>query len=477
MTDNSDIIWLSAGELRHAYLKGELSPVEVVDAVLARLDEVEPRLNAFVTVTADEARRQAREAATAIKRGETDGPLVGIPVTVKDLTSTAGVRTTFGSTLYAENIPTEDDVDWARLKAAGAILIGKTTTPEFGLLGVTESRLTGITSNPWGEGRTAGGSSGGAAASVAAGVAPIAWGSDGGGSIRVPAAFCGAVGLKPSEGRIPSLSQSYQGVLSSGPLTRTVRDAALALSITAGPDERDARSLPAARGSDYLEAVQAPSVAGLRIAVLEHFGLGPVSGTVGAVMREAAEVLSALGGRPEPMALNLPDPIDYFLTFWAPSFTQALAEMRALEGWADDRVHPTMLDVAERGTQMSAMEYWETAVVVRQQLYDGFQSVFERTDFIVVPTVPLTAFPHPGPAAGNTHIDGMEIAHPTFDFHRLTEPPSHAGLPAITVPCGFDQDGMPVGLQVIGRRFDDAGVLRVAAAFEEATAWHLRHPA
>ena len=476
MSTDDELYWLSASELADAYRSRRLSPVEVVAAVLERLEQVEPVINAFVTVTAESALRQARLAADQIARGDTEQPLLGIPVTVKDLTRTAGTRTTFGSTFYADNVPDADDIDWGRLQAAGAILIGKTTTPEFGLLGVTESRLTGVTNNPWDPSRTAGGSSGGAAASVAAGVAPIAWGSDGGGSIRVPAAFCGAVGLKASEGRIPSGSQPYQGVVTSGPLTRTVRDAALALSVAAGPDDTDPRSLPAMDPSGFTRAVTSPSVAGLRIAVVEDFGSRPVAASVRSAFAEAVETLRALGARTTQTTMALPDPIDYFLAFWAPAFTDTLDELSRLEDWSDDRVHPTMIEVAERGRSMSALAYWRTSVVVRQQLFEGFANVFRNADLIVVPTTPLAAFPHPGAAAGNLDIDGVPVTHPTLDFHRLTEPPSHAGLPAITVPCGFDADGLPVGMQFVGRRFDDEGVLRAAAAFEGATEWHRRHP-
>lgn len=477
MTYTNELTWLSATELAAAYRARELSPVDVMEAVLDRLEATEPPLNAFVTVTAEQARHEARLAEGAFARGEECGPLAGIPVTVKDLTSTAGVRTTFGSSLHEDHVPDQDDIDWARLKAAGAILVGKTTTPEFGLLGVTESQLTGVTNNPWGIDRTAGGSSGGAAASVAAGVAPLAWGSDGGGSIRVPAAFCGVVGLKASEGRIPSRStSSFQGVTTSGPLARRVADIALALSVTAGPDAADPASLPWTDAGAFTAAATEAAIDGLRIAVTPHFGRGPVSASVLTSFGAATSVLASLGAVTSDVSMTLPDPIGYFLDFWSPGFAVAMQELRAMPGWADNRVHPTMLDVAARGESMSAVEYWKTSVVTRQQIYQGFADVFEHHDLIAVPTVPLTAFPHPGASAGNEYIDGLAISHPALDFHRLTEPPSHAGLPAITVPCGYDAGGLPVGLQLIGPRFSDALVLRAAAAFEASTDWHLRRP-
>src|SRR5215831_3486962 len=272
-----ELTWLSATELAREIRERKISPVEATDAVLIRLAAVNPTINAFVTVLADEARQAARAAertAVTTPPGELP-PLHGVPITVKDLIDTAGVRTTYGSTLYRDHIPEQDHVTWARLKAAGAILIGKTTTPEFGMLGITESQLTGITSNPWDPATTSGGSSGGAAASLAAGIAPLAWGSDGGGSIRVPAACCGVVGLKASPGRIPFVrpGEFPNGVDVEGPLARTAADAALLLAVTAGPHPMDPISLPADDGlTAALQSLAGLSLRNVRIAYTPHFG-------------------------------------------------------------------------------------------------------------------------------------------------------------------------------------------------------------
>ena len=480
MNDSTDLTWATATELADLYRRRAASPVEVVQAVLTQLEAWEPTINAFVTVTAEQAITEAHRAQEQLAGNRdpaTLPPLFGIPVTVKDLIDTAGVRTTYGSTIHADHVPTADGTDWQRLREAGAILIGKTTTPEFGLLGVTESRLTGVTNNPWNPSMTAGGSSGGAAASVAAGIAPIAWGSDGGGSIRIPAACCGVVGLKPSEGRIPSTpAAGCQGVTTSGPLTRSVVDAALALSITAGPTGTDIHSLPMPDRREFLDAVRNPTLAGLRIATAPHLGLGPVSDEVSTVVDDAVLLMTELGARTAAVDMHLPDPIDYFLGFWSPAFTAALAELRTLDGWTDDRLHPMMLRIAERGAAMTAIEYWNTSVNTRQTIVSAFAEVFERFDLLVLPTMPLTAFAHPGDVGGNTDIDGVPVREPAIDFHRLTEPASHAGLPSLTVPCGFDAIGMPVGLQIIGPQHADAAVLAAGAAYEAAARWNAHHP-
>jgi Asp-tRNA(Asn)/Glu-tRNA(Gln) amidotransferase A subunit family amidase len=474
-----ELIWLSAAELADAIRLREISPVEAADAVLDRLAAVNPAINAFVTVLADEARQAARAAEHMVMTtppGELP-PLHGVPVTVKDLIDTAGVRTTYGSTLYRDHIPEQDHVTWARLKAAGAILIGKTTTPEFGMLGITESELTGITGNPWDPAMTPGGSSGGAAAAVAAGVAPLAWGSDGGGSIRVPAACCGVVGLKPSMGRVPNPGPGvWSGVTTVGPITRTVADAALMLDIAAGPHLHDPFSLPPAAPSAFAAAAAGPSLQGWRVAYLPHFGTGPVSSSVAGLVRQAAGFLTSdLGAAVEEMAIVLPDPLRYFHDYWMPQFALELGQMAGTED-ALAQLHPAIASWRGAADAMSATEYCRVALTTRQEISDKFADVFETYDLIVCPTMPLTAFPHPGAAAGPLQIDGHSIAEPAIDFHRLTEPPSHAGLPALSLCCGFTADGLPAGLQIIGPPGGDALVIAAAAAYEAATPWHSHRP-
>lgn len=475
---SDELIWNDGVQIAHAIRTREVSPVEVLAAVFAQLDRVEPHINAFVTVDAERAAESARRAEAVVMSSRADElpPLFGVPITVKDLTDTTGVRTTYGSRAYASHVPDKDGVNWGRLKAAGAILVGKTTTPEFGGLGITESALTGITRNPWRVTHTSGGSSGGAAASMASGVAPLAWGSDGGGSIRVPAACCGIVGLKASRGRIP-VDRPWDSVGTEGPLTRTVRDAALLLDITARSSKTDPFSLEDATVR-YLDIVLAgPEIAGTKIAFAPAPAGGIVDTEVARVLRAAMHVLESAGAHVDEIDLNLPDPIAYFEDFWSPGFV----DMGAEAGGQQDSdvpltVHPAMLDFAAKGRAITAAEYLHTATVVRGEIFAGFTRVLDVHDLIIMPTMPVTAFPHPGDAAGPTHVNGIPVRRPAIDFHRFTESPSHAGLPAITVPCGFSVEGLPVGLQIVGPLFGDAAVLRAAAAVEAILPWSGTRP-
>ncbi|TSE13420.1 amidase [Mesorhizobium intechi] len=458
-----------------------ISPVDAVEAVLEQLEAVEPSINAFVTVTAEAARAQAKvaEAELMSRAGEDLPALFGVPITVKDLTDTAGVRTTYGSRSFADHVPTSDGLNWARLKAAGAILIGKTTTPEFGGLGVTDSPLTGITNNPWRVTHTAGGSSGGAAASLAAGVAALAWGSDGGGSIRIPAACCGVVGLKASRGRFP-VGHAWESVSTEGPLTRNVLDSALLLSVAAGPDPSDPLSLPATC-EDFVRAVlNDPVLTGKRIAFAPAPAGANVDHEVAAIVRMAVQAI-ADGDRAhvEEVALDVPDPVRYFEDYWPPGFV-----FMGKDGAKDDAAtgediadHPITKAFAARGRQLSAAQYYHTATAVRGEITAAFNKVFENNDLIFTPTMPLAAFPHPDRLVGGpTSINGIPVASPAIDFHRFTESPSHAGLPAISIPCGFSKQGLPVGLQIIGPLFADAAVLSAAAAVERILPWSNRRP-
>jgi Asp-tRNA(Asn)/Glu-tRNA(Gln) amidotransferase A subunit family amidase len=472
-----ELTYLSATALSAAMRRGDVSPVEVVDAVIARVEEANPHINAFVTLTLEDAKAQARSAERAISRGTELGPLAGVPITVKDETDTAGVRTTYGSTGFRDHVPTEDALSWARMKAAGAILIGKTTMPEFGMKGITESALTGVTNNPWSASRTAGGSSGGAAAAVVSGCAPLAWGSDSGGSIRIPAAYCGAVGLKPSMGRVRSSTPdwAFESVSTEGPITRTAADAALLLSVTAGPDAREPLALPAA-DVDFVEAARRASVAGWRIAYSPDLGQARVAREVLELVAPAAEVFERqLGASVEEVEIELPDAVDYFFDYYGPQMAAFFGSLTT-PGDETDLAPLLVAPLLERARSMTAVDLWQTLMDTRGRIAMGFADVLESFDVLLTPTSPVAAFPHPGDVGGNTHVDGMPVAHPFVDFHRLTEPPSHVGLPAITIPCGFTSAGLPVGLQIIGRHHADDAVLAAAAAYEQATDWHLRRP-
>lgn len=473
----TELCWLDAWELASLIRARKVSPMEATRAVLEQLESANPKINAFVTVTAELALKSAEEAGQELMStpAESLGALHGVPVTVKDLADTAGVRTTYGSVEYSEHIPAKDSLTWARLKAAGAVLVGKTTTPEFGMLGITESKLTGITSNPWKATHTSGGSSGGAAAAVAAGIAPIGWGSDGGGSIRVPAACCGVVGFKASRGRFP-VASPWESVGTDGPITRSVLDAALSLSVVAGPDNRDPLSLPAPT-EDYFKLLSSGSTfAGKRIAYSPDFGTANVDHEVRKVVEQALDQMRSQGAVVEEVQLVLPDPVDYFEHFWSPSFAAAFGDDITSGKVRRENVHPITWDIASLGLEQTARDYFHTAHEIRGRISSAFADVFDHYDVLVTPSMPVTSFPHPGPEAGPTMINGKSVRRPAIDFHRMTEPPSHAGLPAISVPCGFSAEGLPVGLQIIGPHLNDLSVLEAAAAYESASPWKQQHP-
>jgi Asp-tRNA(Asn)/Glu-tRNA(Gln) amidotransferase A subunit family amidase len=465
-----DLTWLGAHELTTLYRARSVSPVDVIDAVLGRLDEAEPAINAFVTVTADQARRQARDAEARYLRDDDHPPLLGVPVTVKDLIDTAGVRTTYGSMTHAEHVPSEDGIAWARLATAGAILIGKTTTPEFGLLGVTESRLTGSTSTPWAPGYAAGGSSGGAGAAVAAGIGPIAWGSDGGGSIRVPASLCGVVGVKPTTGRIPTAGNTDPDS-TEGPLARRVVDAALALDVTVGAHPRDRFSVPAT-GDDYLAAaLSGRDLTGLRIATSPDLGGGPIDPETRRAFTDAVDRLATLGATVEQVELELPDVFEFFVAYWGSEY------IGVADGFAQDGLEPwpLILDIADRARRLGPVDVGDALRGLKTRLYEQYADVFTTFDLLVCPTTPYPAFPH-STEGGLTVVDGQPIEHPAMSLHRLTESPSHAGLPAISVPAGFTMAGLPIGLQFIAPLYQDAFLISVAAAYEASSRWFERRP-
>lgn len=467
----TELAWMPATELAKRYRERSLSPVEVVEAVLGRLEAVEPTINAFVTVTAEHAREQAKDAEARFRSRDEDAPLRGIPITVKDLVDTAGVRTTYGCKSMAENVPEQDSIGWERLKRAGAILIGKTTTPEHGMLGVTESHLTGTTGTPWDPSRTSGGSSGGAAASVAAGVAPLALGSDGGGSIRVPASCCGVVGLKASSGRIPTRGNNTPDH-TEGPLTRTVADAALMFGVLAGPHHEDRLSLPAT-GEDFGAIVAgAPAISTLRLAYSADLGQGPIDTHTRSTIEQALQAAERAGAVVEPIEVNLPDTIDYFIAYWGPGFVEFFDQTvePAGDSW------PLMDELAERARTLSGTEVSRAVRELKTQIYNEFDRALQRYDLIVTPTTPVPPFPHARDKGGVDEIDGQPVRMPGLYFHRLTEPPSHAGLPAISIPAGFTPQGLPVGMQLIGRQFADGETLAAAAAFEALSPWAHRRP-
>jgi aspartyl-tRNA(Asn)/glutamyl-tRNA(Gln) amidotransferase subunit A len=465
--NSTDICYLSALELRELFHRRELSPLEVTGVVLERIGELNPRLNAFLTVTVERALEDARLAERAYAGDGEPGPLCGIPISIKDLTPTKGIRTTLGSLLYEDWVPDEDGPFVERVNAAGAVMLGKTNTPEFGWKGDSGNRLIGPTQNPWKAGQTAGGSSGGAAAAVASGLGPLAQGSDGAGSIRIPAAFCGIFGLKPSFGLVAYYPPSSVEALSHlGPMTRTVRDAALLLNVTAQYDPRDRNSY--AHTTDFVAACDG-GIDGFRVAWSPDLGYAAVDPEVRAITERAVQKMADLGCHVEEVTMTISDPWPILDTFWLSA--QAGRHGAAFEE-VRDKIDPGRIPLIERGQQLTAVDLYN-AYAQRTTYYHEMRRFMDGYDLLVTPQLPVTAF-----TAGESHppmIDGREVTY--LSWTAFTYPFNLTGHPAASVPCGFASDGLPVALQFVGKWRDDATVLRAAAAYEELAPWAQHRPA
>jgi aspartyl-tRNA(Asn)/glutamyl-tRNA(Gln) amidotransferase subunit A len=452
----------------------QVSPVEVIEAVAARMEALEPSLHAFCTPTVETARQDAERLEAALRAGRPVGPLAGVPVGIKDLVLTKGVRTTFGSVAYRDFMPEEDDIAVERLKAAGAVVLGKTNVPELGYSGDGQNALFEATRNPWRLDHTPGGSSAGSGVAVAAGLGPLALGSDGGGSIRLPASFCGIYGFKPSMGRVPLYpgcrDERYPGVSSweslehLGPMSRTVADSALMLSVIAGPDDRDRHSLPEA-SFDWRDALRG-GVQGLRVAYSSDWGYATVDPRVRAIAGDAVSVFERdLGCVVEEAHPGWDDPLDAFFALVA--LETDLRGLRALVERFGERMSARVRRLAER--RWTAEEFTD-AVLARKAVSNAMWRFMRRHDLLLTPTVSLPPFPAAVPG---------QPAPPAVDPSRLiafTFPINLTGQPAASVPAGWTDDGLPVGLQIVGRHLGDATVLRASAAYEAARPWRDRWP-
>lgn len=455
----TDLTALTAAQLLDGYRKGDFSPLDATRAMLERAERIQPEVNAFVRLTADEALARAGESAERWRRGEPAGLLDGVPVTVKDILLLRGSPTLRGSKTVADKGHWQEDApSVARLRAHGAVFLGKTTTPEFGWKGVTDSPLSGVTRNPVDPTRTAGGSSGGAAAAVALGAGPLALGTDGGGSVRIPAAFCGIFALKPTYGRVPLYPASAFGTLAHvGPMTRDAADAALLLDVIGAPDSRDWSALPPAPGP--FGAALSGGVRGLRVAYSPSLG-GQVAvrPAVAAAVRRAVERLAGLGAYVEETDPDFTDPVDAFHTLW---FTGAARVTQHLGPHQRELLDPGLREICGVGARMSALDYL-AAVDVRMELGRRMGRFHDSYDLLLTPTLPITAFEA-----------GAEV--PKGSGHRrwtgwtpFTYPFNLTQQPAATVPVGTDGDGLPIGLQIVAARHRDELVLRAAHALYEA---------
>jgi len=450
------ICWMNALELADAIKNRVLSPVEVVDAFLERIREVNPQLNAVVTVFEKTARREAEKAEREVKEGKKLGSLHGVPVALKDNIPTRGGRTTYGSKLYENHVPREDHVVVDRLRKAGAIIIGKTNLPEFALLPITDNLVFGSTRNPWDLNRTSGGSSGGSAAAVAAGMCPVAVGNDWGGSIRIPSSFCGVFGLKPQFGRVPRYPtlRLCEVTAVEGPITRTVADAALMMDVMAGPDSRDPYSLPHC-GERYLENLEGSLNRG---GFAYSTGFVPVDPEVARVVEGAINRFASAGYRVEEVELQLPSDV---ASDWVKITFSDLAAWSRFDEWKKVAYPPLKkLDIV---ANMRSVDYAK-ALRRRREIWDLVRGLFEKYDFLLTPTTPIPPF-RTDPE-GNLQWELMSACA------LFTAPFSLTGQPAASIPCGFTSQGLPVGLQVVGDRFDELGVLRVAYTFEKLSPWN-----
>ncbi len=462
-----DLCFTPATELCRLYRARKTSPLEVMQAVLARVDAVNPGLNAIVTLARESALKEARAATAALrKKGGKLGPLHGVPVSIKDLTPTKGIRTTWGSKVFEHHVPEGDALIVERLKAAGAIVFAKTNTPEFGAGGNTFNAVFGVTRNPWNTALTCGGSSGGAAVALATGMGPIAQGSDLGGSLRTPAAFCGVVGFRTTPGLVPIhptlLAWDSLGV--TGPMARTVADVALMLSAVAGPDDRAPLSYDVDADA-FLKAVKAPSVKGWRVAWTPDLdGLIPVDEEVARVAEDATRVFRSLGARVEAASCDFGEVNDIVLG--TRGLTMVANHADKLPQWKAQMQKGLVWNI-EQGLALTSRDIAK-AQTLRTQLWHRVRAFMETRELLILPTVAVPPFPVEQPYP--THINGKPLDNYTQWFF-LTYGITVTALPVISVPCGFTRSGLPVGLQIVGRRRQEAMVLRAAAAFEAAAPW------
>ncbi len=468
-TQDSGLCDLTAVELACRVRRGELSARELLEAHLARIEQLNPSLNAIVTLVPEKARAWAAEADERQARGEPLGPLHGLPIAHKDLVMTAGIRSTSGSPLLAEHVPTEDDLIVTRLRRAGAITIGKTNVPEFGAGSQTFNPVFGATRNPWDPSRTCGGSSGGAAVALATGMLPIADGSDMGGSLRNPANFCNVVGLRPSPGRVPSVptAMAWDTLPVLGPMARTVEDTALLLSAIAGPDPRAPLSLetPGVRFGEPLER----DFTGTSVAFDPDLGGLPVDRRVAAVLEAGLAGFAAIGIEVERKGIDWSGADEAFQTLRAWTFASSFASLSEA-GFA--RLKDTIQWNVRKGRALSGDEI-SRAERLRTGLQVRLAELLRSHEFLLLPVNQVPPFdievPHPDEIEGvpmRSYIEWMKSAC----FVSLT------GHPAISVPCGFTPEGLPVGVQIVGRHHDDFGVLQVAYAYQQATGLWKRRP-
>ncbi|MBN1685691.1 MAG: hypothetical protein JW852_03505 [Spirochaetales bacterium] len=466
---HNDICYMDAAEIVAGIVAGKMSAKEVMEAHIAQIERINPKVNAIVTFLPDEAMKAAEEADRARARGAKSGPLFGIPIAHKDLVDTKGIRTTKGSPIFKDNIPDKDALIVERLKAAGAITIGKTNTPEFGAGSQTYNEVFGRTLNPYDLSKTCGGSSGGAAVALACGMMPLADGSDHGGSLRNPAGFCNVVGFRTSPGRVPTLPAStlLYPFLVQGPMARSVGDVALMLSAIAGPDQRVPLSIDEP-GSVFLRSLER-DFRGTRIAWSRDLGAFPVDPRVTSVIEAHKGVFKDLGCRVVDGEPDLTDADEIFKVWRA---WHVEMSMGTLLDTHRDQIKDTVIWNAEMGRKLTGPEIGR-AEIKRSRLYERLMAFMEEHEFLVLPATQVPPFDVTQQYV--TEINGIKMES-YIDWMKSCYYISVTCLPAISVPCGFTPDGLPVGVQIVGRPRDELGVLQLARAFEKETQTGKRRP-
>ena len=467
------LAYSSASDLVSLIAAKEVSPVELTDLFFRRIDELDPQLNSFLLLTHDESVKAAKEAEETVMRGEELGALHGLPISIKDTQMTKGVRTTTGSLLFKDRIPEKDAAVVERIKGAGGIMLGKTNTSEFALVGMCENRLGDHGRNPWNTDYTPGGSSGGAGAATAAYLCPLATGGDGGGSIRIPASLCGIYGIKPTQGRVSGYTGLEGPAMPNlfgqqGPMSRTVRDSALLLQVMAGYDLRDPNSLREAP-PDFVAAVDR-DVKGLRIAWSPDYGFAAVESEVLAVTSKAATVFEELGCSLENSDLVMDSPYDAFGPIYEASAYASYGQALDTHG---HQMTQFARDFIAMGGRVTAVGYAHALGLI-DRLKAQMTSLFEKYDLLLSPTLAVPGVPvgqFPEEIAGKP-----AYPHRYFSFHPFTYPINAIGHPAATVPAGFSSDGLPIGLHIVGRKGDEETVIAASAAFERARPWIQHRP-
>jgi aspartyl-tRNA(Asn)/glutamyl-tRNA(Gln) amidotransferase subunit A len=469
---DEELAFTPATELLELIATKRVSPVELTELYYSRIDRLDSQLNSYLLLTRETAMAEAKAAEQAVMRGDELGALHGLPMAIKDTQATKGVTTTSGSLVFKDRVPDDDATVVARVKQAGGIMLGKTNTPEFGLVGTCENRLGDDGRNPWNTDRTPGGSSGGAAAAMASCLCPLATGGDGAGSIRIPASFCGIYGIKPTQGRVslyngvpPTTSSPF---VQQGPLSRTVRDSALLLQVMAGRDPKDPTSMREPV-PDFLAALD-KDIKGLRVGWSPDFGFAAVDPEVLEVTSKAAQVFEELGCHVEDSDLVMDSPYDAYGPIYETSAYGAYNQYLESHG---DQMTEFARYFIEAGSKVTGVDF-ARAVGLIEKLKGQMTDLFEDYDLLLSPTLALPAMPvgeYPEEIAGRP-----AYPHRYFSFHPFTYPINAIGHTAASIPAGFSSDGLPIGLQIVGRKGAEETVLAASAAFERARPWIQHRP-